>query len=51
MKDYFKTKDDVLPVFSICVIDPKLEEKLKRYAPAYSKSTYIKFLRGDVYHE
>ena len=51
VKDYFETEDDVQPAFSICVIDPKLEEKLERFAPGYNKSTYIKFLRGDVYHE
>ena len=51
IKPYFETKNDVQPVFSICVVDPKLNEKLEIFAPGYNKSTYIKFLQGNVYHE
>ena len=50
-KGYFKTDDDVQPAFSICVDDPKLNEKLELSAPGYNKSTYLNFLKGKVYHE
>ena len=51
VKNYFDTKLDVQPAFSVCVTDPQLNEKVKKLAPSYNKSTYIQFLRGDAYHE
>jgi hypothetical protein len=51
VKSYFDTKLDVHPAFSICVTDPQLNEKVKKLALSYNKSTYIQFLRGDMYDE
>ena len=51
LKDYFDTKMALQPVFSICVTDPQLNEKVKQMTPGYNKSTYIRFLQGDVYYE
>ena len=51
VKNYFDTKMDLQPAFSICVIDPELNEKVNNLAPSYNKSTYMKFLRGEVYHD
>jgi len=51
LKYYFDTTIDLHPAFSICATDPELNEKVKKIAPGYNKSNYIKFLRGEVYHE
>jgi hypothetical protein len=51
VKNYFDTKMDQQPTFSICTTDPELNEKVKKLAPGFDKSTYIKFLRGEVYHD
>ena len=51
MKGYFKTEKDVSPSFSVCVTDPKLNEKIVNIAPSFNESTYLKFLRGSMYRE
>ena len=51
MKGYFKTKNDVSPSFSLCVTDPRLNEKIVNIAPSFNESAYLKFLRGEMYHE
>ena len=51
MKGYFQTKNDVSPSFSLCVTDPKLNEKIVRFAPEFNESAFIEFLGGKVYHE
>ena len=51
IKNYFHSDLDVQPAFSICVTDPKLNEKIQMLAPNHNESTYIKFLRGKVYYE
>ena len=51
MKNYFYTDLDVQPVFSMCVTDPKLNEKIKMLAPSHNDSSYINFLRGKMYLE
>ena len=51
MKGYFKTENDVSPSFSVCVTDPRLNEKIVNIAPSFNESSYLKFLKGNMYHE
>ena len=51
VKNFFETENDVSPVFSICVTDPKLDEKIKALSPEFNESSYIKFLQGNLYSE
>ena len=52
IKHMFKSKDDLQPAFSVCVTDPRLNEKLQTVSNnKYNKTSYIKFLRGIEYHE
>lgn len=52
IKSYLKYDQDVQPMFSVCTTDPLLDKKLKNLtAHRFNKSGYIKFLRGDEYHE
>ena len=51
VKDFFKTDKDVSPAFSICVTDPKLNEKIVAFSTEFNESTYIKFLQGNLYFE
>ena len=51
VKGFFETDKDVSPAFSICVTDPKLNEKIKTLSPEFNESSYIKFLQGNLYSE
>ena len=48
-KQYFDTKDDTIPVISICFSDPFLEEKLTQHK--VNVSTYKSFLFGEMFEE
>ena len=49
IKNFFDSEKDVQPAFSVCVIDPELDMKLRRLG--HNKSIYIKFLQGKVINE
>ena len=52
VKDFFESDESVQPVFSVCVVDPELDQKLRKVSDSrYDKSAYIRFLRGIEYHE
>ena len=51
VKSYFTSEMDVAPVFSICVADPKLDEKIVQFSSEYNESDYVNFLKGNVYYE
>ena len=38
-----------LPVVSICIQDPFLENEIKKLDPDLNKTTYLKHLKGDIY--
>ena len=50
-KNYFESKKDMQPAFSVCVVDPELDIKIKAIDPNYNSSTYIRFLRGEIENE
>ena len=49
IKNFFQSDKDVQPAFSVCVIDPELDTKLRNIG--FNKSIYIKFLQGKYMHE
>ena len=49
IKNFFESEKDVQPAFSVCVIDPELDMKLRRFG--YNESIYMKFLQGKVINE
>lgn len=51
VKGFFETDKDVSPAFSICVTDPKLDEKIVAFSNEFNESSYIRFLKGDIYFE
>ena len=52
VKNFFESDVSVQPALSVCVIDPKLDEKVKSVSNSeHNKSTYIRFLRGKEYYE
>ena len=48
-KKYFDTEDDTIPVLSICLSDPFLEDKLNKHK--INISTYKNFLFGEMFEE
>ena len=48
MKNYFESDQDIQPAFSVCVVDPELDKKIKAIDDSYNRSTYIKFLQGKI---
>ena len=52
IKNFFESDVSVQPAFSVCVIDPKLDGKVRIVSNyEHNKSTYVRFLRGDEYQE
>ena len=46
-----KTKNNELPVVSICIKNPVLDEKLKQIHENINSSMYIAYLLGEIYDE
>ena len=49
--NYFESEKDLQPAFSVCVVDPKLDIKIKAIDPNYNSSTYIRLWRGEIENE
>ena len=47
-KDYYETKEDVLPMLSLCIRNPFSEKKLKNLN--LDKTSYLKFLLGKEFN-
>ena len=52
IKSFLEHDHEVQPMFSVCITDPKLDDKIKNLTKnKFNKSSYIKFLRGDEFQE
>ena len=51
MKNYYESEHGVQPSFSVCVVDPELDIKIRLFNPNYNTSTYIQFLQGKLEDE
>ena len=52
IKSFLEQDHEVQPMFSICITDPELDEKLMNLTKnRFNKSSYIRFLRGDEFHK
>ena len=50
-KKYYEREQDVFPVLSLCLDNPISSMKLKRLDKRVNVSTYLKFLKGNVYDQ
>ena len=48
-KKYYGREEDVYPVLSLCLANPIANEKLKKANPRANASSYLKFLKGEVF--
>ena len=49
-KNYFKSKEDVFPMLSLCLQSPISQKKLKTVMPEIDPSLYTKFIQGEEFN-
>lgn len=50
-KRFNEQKDDIYPSISVCLCNPYISKKLKKYGNDITPSKYIKFLQGDMWQQ
>ena len=48
---FYASKDDVYPSLSICILPPFLEDKFDSYEEGINLTSYVQFLKGDLWDD